>query len=847
MSAAAVQTICTHCRLSVPSGLVRIGDANQFCCAGCETAYTLINSCGLENFYALLDRSGSQLDRPKATRRAYEEFDDPTFRSLYCRTVPDGLLSIELVLEGVHCVACIWLLEKLPGIAPGVVEARVDMRRAALRVTFDPARIALGRIARLLDSLGYPPHPARGLAARQARRIEDRRMMVRLAVAGACAGNIMLLFFALYAGMFEGMERGYEQMFRWVAMGLNTICLIWPGRIFLRGAWASLRTQTIHLDVPIALGLYLGGAWGIYKTITGSGDIYFDSISALIFFLLIGRTVQQSQQRSAADALELLFSASPTIARRVTPDGTVTDVPTEALAPGDIVEIRPGDSVPADGAIVWGESRIDLSILTGESKPSRVGPGDAVPAGSVNRASLLRIRVESTGESTRIGRLLRLVEEASQRRASIVRLADRWGAWLLWILLGLSAVTLAIWWHAGPAIAIDRAIALLIATCPCGLGLATPLAMTVALGRAARCGIFIKGGDALQSLSKPGPAGTVVLDKTGTLTLGRLSLVRWIGDETVRSLIRAIESQSAHPAAQALCRGLSPSTNSPLPATGVIQHSGAGIHGTVDSHSVIVGTRMLLTSLGVSIDDAMEAHATLAVHDGLSPVYIAVDGRCVAIAALGDPIRPDASIAIESLKARGWRINILSGDHPELVESVARSLGMAPSQCRGGVSPEGKLAIIRDLSSRGRVVMVGDGVNDAAALAAATVGIAVRGGAEASLAAADVSLSSEGLSPIVQLLDGARRTMRTIHWTIASSLAYNAVAATLSMCGLISPLLAAFIMPASSLTVVAICLRSGAFRFTSAIPARARSHDTTPSLGEMNTSSTNPLPERAIA
>ncbi|HMN41097.1 MAG TPA: heavy metal translocating P-type ATPase [Phycisphaerales bacterium] len=806
------QTACSHCRLPVPTGLVREGDGPQFCCHGCETSFSVIQSCGLGAYYRLLERSDAEPVAAKVTKRAYAEFDDPTFHSLYCRPLPGGLLHIDLLLEGVHCGACVWLLEKLPLVVPGVAEARVDLRRAAVAVTFSPAQVRLSRVGRALDSLGYPAHPARGPAAREARRAEDRRMLVRTAVAGACAGNIMLLFFALYAGLFEGMEHAHEQLFRWVAMALNTLCLAWPGLVFARSALAAIRTRTIHLDVPIALGLYLGGAWGIWKTIAGSGDIYFDSISALVFFLLVGRYIQQRQQRSAADAVELLFSVSPTVARRVGDDGSVSDVPTEALVPGDIVEIRPGDSAPGDGRIVSGESRLDLSVLTGESRPVPARDGDPIAAGSVNLSSVLRARVECTGESTRIGRLMRMVEEASQRRAAIVRLADRWGRWLLWALLALAALTLALWWHAGATVAIDHAAALLIATCPCGLGLATPMAMSIAIGRAARRGILVKGGDALQSLSAPGPRATIVLDKTGTVTFGRLSLVAWHGDDAARPLVGALEAHSSHPAAIALHRDLADDATADLPVEQSVQHTGAGIEGLVAGTHVAVGTRALLSSLGCTFDPVLDNRAEEVIRRGDSPVLIALDRRCVALAALGDPIRPDATACIRELRALGWRVEMLSGDHPDITASVGRSIGLDPADCRGGTTPEAKLAAIRELSTRGPVVMVGDGVNDAAALAAATVGVAVRGGAEASLTAADVSLSREGLSPLVELFHGARQTMRTIHWTIAASLVYNALAASLAIAGLISPLLAAFIMPASSLTVVAICLRGGAFR-----------------------------------
>lgn len=816
---------CAHCGLAVPVAR-STNDSPQFCCSGCETAYTVIHACGLDRFYQLL-ASGEATPTPaKASRRAYAEFDDPTFRSLYSRPVPNGLESIQLILEGVHCSACVWLVEKLPRVLTGVVEARLDIRRGIVEVVYAPSEVSLSRVGRTLDSLGYPAHPARSTSARDARRSADRVMMIRMAVAGACAGNIMLLFIALYAGMFQGMDAGHALLLRWAAAILNTICLAWPGAVFARGAIAALRTRTIQLDVPIAMGLYLGGAWGVWKTIaatwtssvSGASDIYFDSISALVFFLLIGRFLQQRQQRSAADALEMLFSLTPGVARRVSATkgdaspGDVQDVPTEALVVGDVVEVRAGDSAPADGEVVSGNSSVDLSLLTGESRPVSIGPGASVAAGCVNLESTIRIRVHATGEATRIGKLLRVVEEAAQRRAAIVRIADKWGAWLLWALLALAAITLIIWWHAGPARAIDHAVALLIATCPCGLGLATPLAMTVSIGRAARRGILVKGGDALQSLATP-RAGTVVLDKTGTITQGRLSLVEWIGDADAQPLAAALEAHSSHPTARAICNGLgAESTRLSRSVCDVSQVMGAGIQGAVSDRRVMIGTERFLSDRGITLPEPIAQAAAIARARGHSTTYVGVDGRCVAVATMGDPIRPDARSAIARIRERGWRVVILSGDHPEIVTAVGESVGVEPSMCYASATPEFKREVVEELLKRGLVVMVGDGVNDAAALATATVGIAVRGGAEASLAAADISMTAEGLAPLVELFDGARRTLRTIHWTIATSLAYNVLAASLSMAGLISPLLAAIIMPASSLTVVGVCLSSWAFQ-----------------------------------
>jgi len=543
---------CSHCGLPVPAGLVQPDEELQFCCRGCRTVYEVIHGCGLERFYRLRDAAESDAQPARTTDRAYAEFDDEVFRNLYYRTLADGTQEVEFYLEGVHCAACVWLVEKLPQVLPGVVESRLDMRRAIVEVRWDPQRVRLSKIAGTLDSLGYPPHPAKDVRARQIRRDENRRFLIRIGVAAACVGNVMTLAFALYGGVFTGIEAQYARLFRWATMLFGMIALAWPGSLFFRGAWAALRTKTAHLDLPIAIGLAAGGIAGTVNAVLGRGEIYFDSLSMLVLLLLIGRWLQRRQQCWANDALELLFSLTPTSARRLD-NGAVVEVPIEAVRPGDLVEVRAGDSIPADGNVREGRSSVNRALLTGESQPTAVGPGSAVDAGTINLSSRLVVEVATVGEATRVGRLMQLVEQHSRNRPPIVQFADRIAGRFVRIVLAVAAITFFAWVWFSPAKAIDNAVALLIVTCPCALGLATPLAVTIALGRAARRHILGKGGEVFEALSRQ---GVMLLDKTGTLTAGRISLVSWNGDEGLRPLVAALERHSAHPIAQALVDGV---------------------------------------------------------------------------------------------------------------------------------------------------------------------------------------------------------------------------------------------------------------------------------------------------
>ena len=796
---------CSHCSLPVPAGLVEPGAELHFCCSGCRVAYEVIHEHGLDRYYDIKDRIDAPEEPAHTSGKSFAEFDDPAFDRLYCRTGADGLSTIELYLEGVHCAACVWLVEKLTVVVDGVAEVRLDLGRSLAHVTWDPDTTELSAVARFLDSIGYTPHPFRGVEARDMARREERSLLIRIAVAGAIAGNVMLIAFALYGGRFHGITDEYRQLFRWVSLGLALPSVLWCASVFYRGAWGALKTRTLHMDLPIAIGILAGFLQGAFNTIRGSGEIYFDSVTALIFFLLVGRFLQRRQQRTAASSTELLFSLAPSTARLMTTEG-VREVPLEALTPGCLVEIRAGDSIPADGVVVEGSSMLDRSLLTGESRPEAAATGDPVHAGTLNMSNRIVVEVHTAGEDTRIGRLMRLVEEGAQRRAPVVLLADRISGWFVAIVLVLAALTLAVWLRLDPAHAIEHAVALLIVSCPCALGLATPLAVSAAIGRAARRKILIKGGDALENLAHQ---GLMLLDKTGTLTEGRLAVVRWWGDEAVQPMVGALEFHSSHPVARALCEAYG---DREAPAIAEAREvPGAGIGGYCGGRRVLAASPgHAVSELGPLPPGANDAVVRFAA-DGLSPVVIAVDGAVAAVAGIGDGLRPDTTPALSAIEGRGWRVEILSGDHPTVVESIGREVGLTPEQVRGGMTPEAKLEVVKAASGAETVAMVGDGVNDAAALSAATVGIGVHGGAEAALAAADVYLARPGLTPLVELLDGARRTLGVIRRNLVFSLTYNVIAVSLAMTGHMSPLLAAVLMPLSSMTVVLSSYRARTF------------------------------------
>lgn len=796
--------VCTHCGLSVPAALVAPGPP-QFCCSGCQMAYQVLHDAGLERYYDMSERRNLAV---AASGRAFEEFDHDAFQQLWVRSRADGLRETDLYLEGVHCASCVWLVERTPIAVPGVASAELDLTRGIVRVTWNAETTTLSAAARFLDSLGYRPHPFRGARADALRRKEDREALVMIGVSGAISMNVMLAAVAIYSGWGSGgMDPSLMRYFRWISMVISVPTMIWPARPFFRGALSSWRTRTFHMDVPIAIALLGAFVHGVVNTLAGHGPIYFDGVVTLVFLLLCGRFLQTRAQRAAVDSSELMHSLSPSSAR-VIENGEVRDVPAEALMPGMILEVRHGDALAGDGTVTEGCSEIDKALLTGESAPQAVGPGDEVFAGTINRGPTLRVRVERAGETSRLGQILREVERSASRRAPIVRTADKLAGRFVAAVLVLAALTLWRWVAIDPTRAVDNAIALMIATCPCALALATPLAITVAIGRAARRGILVKGGDALESLARP---GTMVLDKTGTLTEGRTMLSQWNGaagagaDEGLRARVLGLERHSSHPIAAGFAAAW-PDV-APASAEAVRSTIGGGLEGRANGRDMVIGSPAFV--LARAADPAGLAAAE--AEPTRTPVLIAENGVVVARAGFGDELRPDAAASLAQLRALGWKLRLLSGDDPAVVASVGARLGFAPGECRGGASPEDKLREIEALSAQSTVVMVGDGVNDAAAIARATVGVGVKGGAEACLAAADVFLAQSGLAPLVALVCGASRTLGIIRTGIAISILYNVLGVALAFLGLINPLVAAVMMPASSITVVYIAWRGRTF------------------------------------
>jgi Cu2+-exporting ATPase len=778
----------------------------QFCCAGCEAVWNVLHQCGLEEYYRLRASYEVHAASPASiSGKSFDYLDDPEFLNAHSTGRTQGGIRFTFYLDGIHCVACSWLIEKVLIEREGAAYACLNLGKSTLDLVFDPTQAKLSALARALDRLGYTPHVLGNESAADAARKETRRLIARMGIAGACAGNIMLLAVSTYFGEYSGMDAGVASLFRWISLGLAIPAVTYSAWPFYKGAWYGLRHRALHMDLPISLGIIAAFAISLTATLLERGEVYFDSVSMLVFLLLAGRLVLYRAGQWAASASENLLQLEPKTARRLEHD-TATVIPLADVQLDDKLQVLPGEAVPVDGLVIEGLSYVAQAHLTGEPTPLRIEPGDTVFAGSVTTVSPFVMMATQVGESTRLHRLAEFMREAALRRAPITALTDRIAGYFVAAVLLLATLTGIYWYVRDPSLALWNCAAMLVVTCPCALGLATPIALAIAMGRAARRGIFIKGADGVERLAS---VQHVILDKTGTITHGQLSLVaqHYLTSKReeqlqILSAVAAIEAQSGHIYSRAFREQARPSVS----AIEITTYPGAGIVGSVNGHCYTIGSAAFMQKSNFLIpqDFAEQAAATTA---GQSHCFAAQGGQIVALFILGDRAHAKSRAAIAELRQQQLTVELLSGDSPAAVAQIAQSVKVTVYQ--GGVSPEQKLERVCQLQANGtRVAMVGDGINDSAALSAATVGISPAGAAEIARNAADVFISGRGPDAIAEALALAKRALRVIKINIAIGIAYNVVGATLAFTGMVSPLSAAILMPLSSLTVLLIASRA---------------------------------------
>ena len=702
----------------------------------------------------------------------------------------DGGAGLELLVPDIRCAGCLGKVERTVAALPGVSAARVNLTRKYLTVDFSPGSADAGRVIEALDQLGYPASPYDPAQAKRRHDREGRELVLALAVAGFGVMNTMMFSVPIWAGLF-GQELGpaARTLMMWFSGAVGAPCALFAGMPFFRSAWRSLKARRANMDVPISIGVLLTLAISFSETVLRGRDVYFDAAVSLLFLLLIGRWFEHRLRASASSAAADLLALQAPSATLVDGDGRLRSVPLADVAPGDRVLVRPGDRIPVDGRVVEGAGQLDNSLLTGETAPASVAVGTLCRAGAVNLSGALTLVATARSDDSAVAAIARLVEAGAQSRSKYVRLADKAAAIYVPVVHAAALATFGAGWALGlgPREALIRAVAVLIVTCPCALGLAAPAVQITASARLFRRGVLVKSGAALERLAE---VNHVILDKTGVLTLGRPQLI----DAPRRVVMQAapLARASRHP----LARALAEAAGDGLLASDVIEHPGLGVEGLIDGRPARLGRAAFL---GV----AEEGDET--------ELWFGFDGATRVRLRFEDALRPDAAAAVEALAARGLSVEILSGDVAPAVRRVACETDV--TIWRAGCTPQDKAAVVEARAATGlKVLMIGDGLNDAPALAKAHAAMAPGSALEASQNAADLVFSGETLMTVVAAVDIARSARGRALENFGFAALYNAVAAPAAMLGLINPFIAAIAMSGSSLAVTLNALRTGLSR-----------------------------------
>lgn len=790
-----MKTLCHHCNEPVPAHedrqLVIESEQRMFCCAGCEAVARLILDAGLDDYYRFRTKPGEKVDAIDATR--WRGFDSAIVLDAYSPACNEGLRELRLQLDNLRCAACGWLVEQTLERQPGVRDIRLNTVTGLVTVRWKQEEVPLSTLLATLDTLGFKPRPLRADEYVRRDDAERKQFLKRLAVAGLGMMQVMMYGIAMYIGV--DMDARIEQFLRYVSLVIATPVVFYAAAPFFRTAWRDIRARQLGMDVPVSAaigGAYLASVW---HTFAGTGEVYFDSIAMFVFFLLIGRFVEFSARHQVRESGQALIASLPATAERVDEDGTSNSIPLTLIRPGDKLRVTYGSTVPADGRLLDHQATLDESLLTGESRGVIRHQGENISAGAINSGVPFLMEVSLVGRDTVLSGINRLLERAQGERPRLARFADRLARYFVGIVLAAGTLTALAWSQADPARAFEITLSVLVVACPCALALAVPVALTTATGSLARHGLLTVNGDALENLYG---ITDIVFDKTGTLTTGKPQLRRIIvtgvlPQSRCLALAAGLEKHANHPIAAAFLDA----TDAIEIFTDVEQEAGVGLEGAARGHRYRIGT----PAFALRNPGAAQAPAGF---DG-SWVVLADNGEALAWFELDDTLREDAQGTLHALRTKGFELHLLSGDSASTVADIAMQLRVDNAHSRQ--RPEDKLARLRELQSRGRrVLMVGDGINDAPVLAGADVSIAMARGAAMAHSSADMILNGP-LSMLPGLLDHAGMTRRVIRQNLLWALGYNVLAMPLAALGLVAPWMAASGMSASSLLVTLNALR----------------------------------------
>ena len=798
---------CFHCGLPVAANAdyhsQLEGESRAFCCFACQQVCEAIYEAGLQGYYQRTPQ-GVLLAPPPTPPKDVEMYDLDEVQQDFVNRQGD-IRDTHLLVEGIHCAACVWLIERAMMRTQGVLTANVNLAGKRLHVRWDNRRVKLSSLIGQLSRIGYAGVPYDPETAEGAVKKANRAMLFRLFFAGFAMMNLNLIAIALYSGADRGQ---FVDFFHWMACALATPTLLYSGFPFYKGAWSGLRNARLTMDLPIAIGLSVTYAYSLYVTMGGAGAVYFDTVTNLTFVILIGRYLEGMFRHQAVAATNRLMELQPRVATLLL-QGEEKLTSIRAVKVGDRVLVKPGSKIPMDGVVHEGSSSVDESMLSGESMPVHKNAGDRVVAGTLNGSGALVVEVQAALQDSTLSRIIRLVEEAQSSKAPIQRLADRIVPWFVLATLICASITYFAWiYFAQPGnfeMALMAATSVLIITCPCALGMATPMSIAVASGLGAKHGILVKNGAVLETLSK---VTHFVFDKTGTLTEGKMRVERIIAaagqdENALLKLAATVERYSEHNVAQAIVREADERQLAyrGSPVQGFHASAGLGVEAEVAGQRILLGTANWLERNQVVLSGELQAQIGGLETQAKTCVHCAVAGRHVAILVLADTLRAGAQGLIDALRDAGIGMTLLTGDRKPVAEAIARQLGGL--EVIAEVLPQDKDQVIRQLQHQGKIVaMVGDGINDAPALIRADVGIALGSGTDVSVESADIVLMQNELDKVRLATLLSRRTLRTIKQNIGLSFVYNAIMVPLAMLAMVTPLVAAITMPVSSLLVI---------------------------------------------
>lgn len=809
---------CYHCgqEISQNERIAKVikGHDRSFCCHGCASVCEVIHNTGLESFYKLSPDTQRPV-APKQLSQTSDFFDYDEVQSQFVKNLGQ-VRQITLMSDAIHCAACIWLIEHSLAKIDGILYANVNFTNKQIKVRWDNSKIHLSEILQRLNQIGYDARPYDAEESEQAYRKANRDLLYRLGFAGFAVMNAMWFSVALYTGANEDAE--YRSYFYLVLFLLASATLVYSAQPFLKGALQSLKAKTVGMDVSISLGLLITYGYSTWVMLQPDqvGQAFFATVIDLTFLLLIGRYLEAISKNKALDSTRRLMELQPKMARQYI-NGVEQVVPVRLLKAGDRVWVKPGDKIPVDGQVVEGESQVNESMLSGESREVFKQLGHNVSAGTINLDGSLTISVEATLDNTRLARIIHLVEDAQGSKATIQCTAEKIMPWFVSATLTLATLAFMFWWwQTDIETAIMAGTAVLIITCPCALGLATPMAMAVAAGVSARNGILVKNSVVLEMLNE---VDHFVFDKTGTLTKGQMS---WVDESWAPGLvveewltkIAKIEQKSEHSLARAIVKSMD-SRQPDWQANNLTidefkAEPGRGVSAKINQDQVRIGTGIWLKQFNINLPDEMLTAEQEQAQLGRSSVWVANNQNVIGVLFIEDELRKDAKALIERLQAQGKQVTLLSGDRQQVANAVAHQLG--GMNVIAEVLPEDKSQVIADLQKQGqKVAMVGDGINDAPALSRANVGFALGGGTDVSMDSADIILLNNELLSIDTSLALSDRTLKTVKQNIGLSITYNIIMVPLAMAAMLTPLIASITMPLSSLAVILNAMRIRGF------------------------------------